>query len=803
MPMGGLIQDLRFGARVLAKAPGTTAVAVLALALGIGANTATFSGVCALVLYPLPFHDLDRIVRVWDSDPKHGLAMNMVSQGDYHDWREQSRSFAYLAAFNVWNGNLTGTGDPERLQGAVVSPDLFPLLDMAPLLGRTFDRTAEQPGSDDVVVLSYGLWQRRFGSDPTMVGRTITLNERSHTVTGVMPRDFDFPIGTELWVPLTMTAQSIAARDGRHLFVVGRLADGVSVEQANAEMNAIASELGRRYPANQGHGVLVRRIREVTNQVTNRFVLVGFAAAGFVLLLGCANVTNLQLARVNARMRETAIRTAVGASRWRIARLLLIENLLLASLGGVLGALLGWWSLDLQRASIPPQVYKWVAGLRALDLNPAVLLFSAGAAVVAGVLCGLAPAWRAARQRGLADALKAGRSTDDGSGRGRLRVALVTAEVSLAMVLLVAAGLLVGAFRHMARLNVGFNPANLLTMRMTVPQALRDPEATRHYYADVLTRVRALPQVRAAAAANSSGVGIRSFQITGQAPARPGDSPPRLRLVTTGFFEAMGLPLIKGRVFTAQDAETIPRSALVISESVARRCWQSPGDPIGALAAIEPYDFPQFTIIGIVGDTRDWFSGAPEPTVYVVNDQMPQWNVQLVARTAGDPAKALGAVQTQAQGQDRTQPIYDAKTMDQLFDEELSGVRLSAWMMSVFAMIALVLAASGVYGVVSYSVARRTHEIGVRMALGAAGADVRRQIVREALLPAFVGIALGTAAALALTRIMSSVLYGVVALDTGTFAGVGLLLAASAFVAGYLPARRASAIDPIAALRDE
>jgi len=438
-----------------------------------------------------------------------------------------------------------------------------------------------------------------------------------------------------------------------------------------------------------------------------------------------------------------------------------------------------------------------------MDVNPGVLLFSAGAAVIAGVLCGLAPAWRAARQQRLAEALKAGRSSGEGAGRGRLRMALVIAEVSLATVLLVAAGLLVGAFRHMAQLDVGFNPANLLTMRMTVPRAFREAEATRQYYADTLTRVRALPQVRAAAAGDSGSVGIRSFQITGQAPARPGDPPPRLRLVTTGFFEAMGLPLIQGRVFAQRDTETRPRSSLVISESVARRRWQSPGYPVFAKATIEPYDFPQFTIIGIVGDTRDWFTGEPEPTVYVLNDQMPQWSMQLVVRTAGDPAKALAAVQAQAQGGDRTQPVYDAKTMDQLFDEELSGVRLSAWMMSVFAMIALVLAASGVYGVVSYSVARRAREIGIRMALGAEAADVRRRVVAEAMLPAVAGIALGTAAAVALTRIMSSVLYGVVALEAGTFAGVGLLLAASALVAGYLPARRASSIDPITALRDE
>lgn len=800
--MNGLLQDIQLSARLLVKSPGTTVVAVIALALGIGANTSTFSGVRALVLNPLPFHDLDRIVRVWDSDLRHGFPMNMVSAGDFRDWREQSRSFAHLAAFNVWNGNLTGVGEPERLQGAVVSPDLFPLLGMDPLIGRTFERKSEQPGSDDVVVLSYGLWQRRFGSDKDIVGRTIVLNERSYTVIGIMPRDFDFPIGTELWVPYTLGPASVAAREGRNMFVVRRLRDAVSVEQANAEMSAIANGLGRIHEADRDHGVLVRRIREVTNAVTDRFVLVGFAAAGFVLLLSCVNVTNLQLARVNARMREVAIRAALGASRWRIARQLLVENVMLASLGGAAGALMGWWAVDLQRASIPPQVYKWVAGLRAMEVNPGVLLFSAAAAVCAGVLCGLAPAWRAARQNRLADALKAARSTDEGTGRGRLRITLVVAEVALATVLLVAAGLLVGAFRHMAQLDVGFNPANLVTMQMNVPKAFRAPDATRQYYAALMERVRALPQVRSAAG-NSGGVGIEVFQIAGQVQAKPGDPPPKLRLVTPGFFEAMGLPLIKGSTFTEQDAATTSRASIILSESAARRSWPSPGDPVGASATIKPYGLPIFTIIGIVGDTKDWFSGEPDPTVYVLNDQMPQWGMQLVARTIGDPAKALGMIQAQAQGGDRTEPIYDAKTMLQLFDEELSGVRLSAWMMGVFAVIALVLASSGVYGVVSYSVACRTREIGIRMALGAEPADVRRQVVMHALQLAGVGIAIGTAAALALTRVMSSVLYEVVALEAGTFVGVGLILAVSAFIAGYIPARRASSVDPIAALRDE
>jgi putative ABC transport system permease protein len=540
------------------------------------------------------------------------------------------------------------------------------------------------------------------------------------------------------------------------------------------------------------------------NTVTDRFVLLGFAAAVFVLLLGCANVTNLQLARATARSREAAIRTAIGASRWRVARQVLIENVLLGLASGILGVILARWMLGLERASIPAQVYKWVAGLRTMEVDPGVLLFSAAAAVISGVLCSLAPAWRTARQVGLADSLREGRGAGAGAMRGGLRNALIVAEVALAAVLLVASGLLVGTFRHMAQLNVGFDTKNLLTMELTAPKAARDSdEAVRRFYADVLARVRALAQVRAAAAGNTGGVGIDTFHISGQPPAEPGEKSPGLRLVTAGYFEAMGLPIVKGRGFTEQDATQTPRTALVISESVARHYWKSIGDPLGANATITPYNFPLFTIVGIVGDTRDWFTNDPDMTVYVLNDQMPQWNLQLVVRTYGDPAKALAAVRVQAQGGDRSQPIYDAKTMEQQFDEQLSGVRLSTWMMGVFALIALVLAASGVYGVVSYSVARRTHEIGVRMALGAAAGEVRRQIVAQALRPALVGTIFGIAAAVVLGRVMSSALYGVVALEPGTFIGVGLLLGASALLAGYIPARRASAVDPVVALREE
>ena len=801
--MHGLLHDIRFSIRVLTKSPGVTMVAVLALALGIGANAVTFSGVRALVLEPFPFHNLDRVVRVWDTDVKHGATMNMISTGDYLDWRAQSRSFEGLAAFNAWNGKLTENGEAERLEGAIVSPDLFMLLGVEPLLGRPFDRTAEQPGNESVVVLSYGLWQRRFGSDVRIVGRSISLDDRPYTVMGVMPHDFDFPAAAQLWVPLSFTPKSASNRDGRWLFVVGRLRDGVSIDQASADVEGVARRLGEIYPADREHGILIRRLREVTNLVTDRFVLIGFAAAGFVLLLGCANVTNIQLARATSRLKESAIRAAIGASGWRVARQLLIENVLLGCASSILGLILARWMLGLERASIPAQVYKWVSGLHNLEVNPSVLLFSAGAAMAAGVLCGLAPAWRAASQRSLPDSLKEGRGAGEGSRQGRLRVVLVVAEVALAAVLLVASGLLVGTFRRMAQLNVGFDPRNLLTMELTVPKGSREPEAVRQYFADVLRHVRALPQVRAAAAGNTGGVAINQFQITGQPPSRPGEEPPQLRLVTCGYFEAIGLPLVKGRYFTEQDVSQDPRTALIVSESVARRFWKSAGDPVGANATIRPYLFPSFTIVGVVRDTRDWFTNAPDMTVYVLNDEMPQWGLRLAVRTYGDPAKAIGPVRMQVQTVDRSEPIYDAKTMEQFFDEALSGVRLSTWMMGVFAAISLILSASGVYGVVSYSVARRTHEIGVRMALGAAAGEVRRHILAQALRPALIGTALGIAGALALTRLMSSALYGVVALEPATFAGVALMLAVAALVAAYVPARRASAIDPVSALREE
>ncbi len=800
--MNGILKDIRFSIRVLSKSPGATAVAVLALALGIGANTVTLSTVRSLVLFPLPFHDLDRIMRVWDTDQARGFTQNMVSKGDYLDWRERSRTFEYLAAFNVASGNLTGAGEPQRIEGAVVSADLFPLLGMKPLLGRTFDRTAEQPGAA-VVVLSQGLWERSFGADPGIIGRTLSMDQVPFTILGVMPRDFDFPIGAEFWAPLTFTPRDLTARGGRSLFVAGRLKNGVSAQQATAEMSAIARELGQSHREDQGHGVVIRPIREVTNTVTSRFVLVGFAAAAFVLLLGCVNVTNLQLARTTARLHESAVRAALGATRWRIARQVLIENVLLASAAGAVGAVLGAWSLQLERASVPAQVYKWVAGLRSMTISPTILVCTAAASVLAGLLCGLGPAWRASSQWGAATALKQGRGSEAAVGRRGQGSSLVIAEVALAAVLLIAAGLLVATFRRIAVLDVGFNPANLLTMRMNVPWASRGIETTRRFYADVLDRVRALPGVAAAGATNGGYASINSFHISGQPFSEPGEPPPDMQLVTPGFLEALGLPLIKGRTFTADDAAHKPRTALVITASVARRFWKSSGDPIGTNATVEPYDFPTFTIVGIVGDTKDWFTGAPDQTIYVLNDEMPQWSFQLAVRTNGDPRKALPAVRAQAQSIDRTQPVYDAKTMEQVFDEQLSGVRLSAWMMGVFALVALVLAASGVYGVISYSVARRTHEIGIRLALGAEASEVCHHIVARAMRPVLAGIALGSVAALAVARLMSSALYGVVALDPKAFAGGLLLLAVSGFVASYVPAHRASSVDAIVALREE
>jgi putative ABC transport system permease protein len=798
------VQDLRYGIRILTGSPAATVIAVLALGLGIGANACMFTSVQAVLLKPLPFEDLDSIVRIWDSDPKHGATYNMVSPADFVDWREQSRSFEHMGAFASWDANMTGVSDPERLQGYAVSPGFFFALGMQPLLGRSFWASEEIPGRDQVVVLSHGLWQRRFAGDRGILGKQIAIDGNNYDVVGVLPPDFDFPLGTDVWKPLALSAEQRNSRDGRILFVLGRLKRGVSAGQAGAEMEAISGRLAARYPqTNDGHGARVQRLRDVLNMVTDRFIIVLTAAAGFVLLLACSNVASIQLARTNSRVRELALRATLGAGRSRIARQLLVENILLAAMGAALGIAFAFWGLSLIRLGIPPQVYRWVAGLRNMRIDGTVLAFTAGVALLTGILCGIGPALQASRRRDLGETLKeGGRSTSSG-GRQSLRKALVVAEVAMTLVLLVSAGMMVKAFQHMMTFDMGFNPKNLISMRQSLPATkYREASLVRSYYERVLENLRRVPDVTAVGAAGSDAQ-MTVFRVEGQAPALPGEPLPGMQLIAGDYFAAMGMKVTRGRPLTVRDEGPNPAHVAVVSEGVVRRWWKNSQDPIGTVIRVGRYDIPPLTVVGVVGDVKDWFTGAGQPTVYISSAHMPQLSMGLVARTNKDSGRTLSIARAQVQVVDPNQPVYDVKSMEQILNEQTSGVRMAAVMMSGFAVIALLLAVTGTYGIVAFSVSQRTQEFGIRMALGARSRDVLALVTGQAVRLTAFGLVIGACAAFGVAGLMSSVLYGIVSPDPLTFAGLSTVLAVSAVLAGYLPARRATKVDPIVALRCE
>lgn len=803
-----MLNDLRYGVRLLARSPGYAAVAAIALALGIGANSAYFAGIKAMLLEPLPFRELDRIVAVWETLPKLRTERGLVSAANFIDWRDQSKAFERMAAYRAGYGNLTGAGQPVRIQVYLVSPGFFPLLGMSPSLGRTLTAEEERPGADRVLVLSHRLWQSRFGGDPNIVGTRVALDGRSVAVAGVMPREFDFPLGTEAWAPLALADEERARRGFHNLMVLARLRQGITVAQARAEITGIAERLEQQYPlTNAGRGVLVAPLREeVVSKPTERFILVLQAAAGFVLLLACANVANLQLARMSGRHREIALRAALGASRWRIVRLYLLESVLVSLPGGALGALLAMWGLDAMKAGIPLELHRWIAGLRNLTVDAGVLGFTLGVALLAGVVSALVPALQASGRKALAapnDALKEGaRGSLSGSGGQRLRSLLVTSEVALALVLLVGAGLMVKTFRRMLTVNAGFNPEHLLTLRVALPaSAYREGHQVTAFYDQALGRLRTLPEVQAAGATGSLGM-AEGFLIEGRPAPEPGEPRPEVQPASPDYFRAMGIPLMNGRAISGQDGAEAPRVA-VLSESVARHYWRESAAAIGRRIKLGGPGAPWLSVVGVVGDVKYWFTGERLPMVYLPHLQAPQRSMKLVLRTAGDPMRAVAGARRQVESVDPAQPVYDVKSMQQVLEEQTSGVRLAGVSMSAFAVMALVLAIAGIYGVVSYLAAQRTREIGLRMALGAGPGDVLRLVTGQALQPTLAGLAIGLLAAFGMARAMSSALFGVVGLDPATFAGFTLLLALAALLAAYIPARRATRVDPMAALRYE
>ena len=809
--MQTLWQDLRYGARTLLKKPGFTMIAIITLSLGIGANTAIFSVTNALVLQPYDFHDLDRLVSVYETSLQQGDDLSWMSPANFADLRRQQTVFSDLAAYRPSSSNLTGVGDPERVQNYEVSGGFFRLLGGEAALGRTFLPEEEQAGHGQVAVLSYGLWQRRFSADQKIVGAAISLDGRAHTVIGVMPERFDFPKPVELWTPLALSNEAWNERREQSLQVVARLKTDVDLARANAEVEALAQRLAGQYPLiNTGRGMRLRLLRQIVNgQYNEVFLGLLMAAVGFVLLIGCVNIANMQLARSSARAREMAVRVALGARRLALVRQLLTESLLLGLLGGVFGLIVSFWFLDFIRGSIPFDQIRYISGWENIRINERVMIFTFMISLASGVIFGLAPALQSSKPD-LNVALKEG-GRSAGAGRQRLRKALIVAEVALALALLVGAGLTVKGFSRLVdKQHQGFDPHNVLTLRTTLPPSrYTEGRKVAVFYRQAQERLSALPGVESVSSVSflpgDDNWDSTEFQIEGRSAPLPGQE----RVITcqkagADYFRTVRIPIIKGRAFSESDGDGAPRVA-VISGVMARRYFPNE-DPLGRRVKVGEAESADqwYTIVGVAGDiSRFMFDRETQPMLYLPSQQLPDRGAYFIIRVSGEPMGVLTAVRAQIAALDDKLPLYEIKSHEQVIADDMAGIRLVTSLMATFGAMALALASVGVYGVMAYAVSQRTHEIGVRMALGARPRDVFRLVVGQALKLAALGLVIGLPLALSLGRVMAGALFGVVALDPMTFVGFTVLLAGVAALAGYLPALRAAKVDPMIALRYE
>jgi putative ABC transport system permease protein len=802
--MTRLFQDLRYATRQLRKSAGFTVVAVTTLALGIGANTAVFSVVDRVLLHPLPYPDSDRIVKV--SQTFEGISTDNASPANYLDWVSQNQIFDEMAASRGWQGSLS-TGDrPELVKGSMTTPSFFPLFGVAPILGRGLQASDARPGSDHVVVLGYGLWQRYFAADRAIIGRGIRLNGEQYNVVGVMPPDFSADEYGELWLPSPWgvpTHPLVPDKDPRqfrgrnYLEVWARLKPGVTMQQARVELDTIGRRLETQYPDSNGEvGVTFLPLHEYIVGEIRPVLLVLLGAVVIVLLIGCANVANLLLARATARSKEISIRTALGASRSRLLRQLLTESFLLTLVGGVFGFLLAVLAVPSLLALSPPDIRQF----KQVGINPGVLGFSFLTSVACGVLFGLLPALQSSRSRPN-ESLKEGERGST-ANRGRTRSALVVAEIGLSLVLLVGAGLLFRSFARLMEVNVGFDPDHLLTFNLGLPSST-DPVRQLAFYQQVVQRLQALPGVEAVGAVSrlplSGGNSSRSFNVPGVEKSYDAD----IRVSTPDYFRAMRIPLLKGRSFSESDFDSSLNIA-VVNDALARTVF--PGqDPIGKQLTHFGPDNLTLQIIGVVGNVRHvGLDADPHSEIYQLLGQA-QWPSMFVAiRSAASDATSLtSAAQNVVWSVNKGVPLANVRTMQDLIANSVQRRRFSMLLLTIFAAVAMLLAAIGLYGVMSYSVAQRTHEIGIRMALGARRPDVLALVVKQGMALALMGIAAGAMISLAMTRLISGMLFGITATDPLTFAGVAALLGAVAFLANYLPARRASRVDPMVALRYE
>jgi putative ABC transport system permease protein len=806
--LSNLASDVRYALRNLAKRPGFTAIAVITLALGIGANSAIFSFINALLLKPLPFSDTDRIVALWDKVPSRGVERNEVTVANYLDWRAQNRTFEQLGIYRWWSTNLTGADAPERVQGFLVTTNFLDIVGVKPALGRGFLPEEEQPGKDGVALITYSLWQRRFAGDPNILNKTISTNANQRIVIGVMPPEFNYPKGAEIYAPLAITPELAGNRANHSYLGIGRLKPGITIQAAQADFDNIARRLETQYPeANTGRGVAMFPILADTVRMYSTALWVMMAAVGFVLLIACANVANLMLARTMGRQREIALRAALGASRFRIIRLLLIESVVLGIIGGAVGVLVAFWSVSLIIAANPGEAARYAPGWSHLGINPTILIFTLLLSVMSGVLFGLAPAWQLSKPD-LNSALKEGGRSATSSSH-RLRSVLVIAEVALSLMLLVSAGLLIRSFLRLVKTDPGFNSDNLLTMNLVLPGAKYKEDSQRvAFFSQLVSKVQQLPGVTSAAVVNHLPLGgsnsSNPFLIEGLPEPLPGqENDGRYRVCTPSYFQTMGIAMRKGRAFTEQDrAGSVP--VVIVNETLARKYWPNT-DPIGKRMRYPGplEENPWMEVVGVVQDVKHEMNLPITSDFYVPHAQDAWSSMVLVARTKVDPASMAAPLREQVWALDKDQPVFDVRTMRDVQAIALTLHKFSSVMLSIFAGVALLLAAIGIYGVMFFAVTQRTQEIGIRMALGARAMDVLKLMVRHGMSLAVFGAIAGLAGAFALTRLLQSLLFEVTPTDFGTFSIVTGVLLLIALLACYIPARRATKVDPLVALRYE